>query len=166
MKKQLSILMLSATFTLNICAQSLERSVIASSGNSFSNATAQLDFTIGEAITTTLLGGSNLLTQGFQQPNNTTTGITSFEKELLKIEAFPNPTESQLNLRITTETEINFTATVYDITGRKMNMELKDFAKENYATVLNVTNLSAGAYFIEIVNNEKQQIGLVKFQKL
>lgn len=50
-------------------AQSLERQVIGSSGTSFSNATAQVDFTVGELVVTTITDGTTELTQGFQQTN-------------------------------------------------------------------------------------------------
>lgn len=47
-------------------AQSIERQVIGSSGTLFTTANAQLDFTIGESVSTDLLFSTHL-TQGFQQ---------------------------------------------------------------------------------------------------
>lgn len=47
--------------------QSIERSVIASSGETISDGTVTLDFTIGEIATTTVSDGTVTLTQGFQQ---------------------------------------------------------------------------------------------------
>ena len=66
MRKLLLIALISSAFA---SAQSLERQVIGSSGTSFSNATAQLDFTVGELAVTTLSNGTNDLTQGFHQTN-------------------------------------------------------------------------------------------------
>ena len=48
-------------------AQSIERQVVASGGNTISNGTVTLDFTIGELATTTITDGTTTLTQGFQQ---------------------------------------------------------------------------------------------------
>ena len=47
--------------------QSIERSVIASSGETITNGTITLDATIGELVTTTISDGTTTLTQGFQQ---------------------------------------------------------------------------------------------------
>jgi hypothetical protein len=49
-------------------AQTLSPSVIASAGNSFSSAQFSLDYTLGETFVTTLSNESNILTQGFHQP--------------------------------------------------------------------------------------------------
>lgn len=67
MMKKILFATLLASMMVN--AQSLERQVIGSSGTSFSNATAQLDFTVGELAVSTLSNGSNDLTQGFHQTN-------------------------------------------------------------------------------------------------
>lgn len=66
MKKLLFLCVLSVALTQ---AQSLERQVIGSSGTSFSNASAQIDFTVGELVVTTITDGTNELTQGFHQTN-------------------------------------------------------------------------------------------------
>ena len=58
-----AMLLLSAT---SYC-QSIERQVIASAGTSWANSTAQLDFTIGEAVIGMHTNATATLTQGFQQ---------------------------------------------------------------------------------------------------
>lgn len=55
--------------SFSICAQSLTPQVIASSGAYQSNAAGSLSFTIGESNIQTLTSANNILTQGFQQPN-------------------------------------------------------------------------------------------------
>ncbi len=52
----------------NLSAQSIERSVIGSSGFSYSGPTFQADCTTGETVIATFSGGSVILTQGFHQP--------------------------------------------------------------------------------------------------
>ncbi|MEP0265940.1 hemagglutinin protein [Dokdonia sp.] len=47
--------------------QSIERSVIASSGSTITNGTTTLDFTVGELAVTTITDGTTTFTQGFQQ---------------------------------------------------------------------------------------------------
>lgn len=49
-------------------AQTLSPSVLPSAGGYFSAANGSLSWTLGETVTPTLQAGSNILTQGFQQP--------------------------------------------------------------------------------------------------
>ena len=57
-----------ALFVTPFFAQSLSPSVIASAGSSFTSAQFSMDYTLGETFVTTLSNGSNILTQGFHQP--------------------------------------------------------------------------------------------------
>lgn len=50
-------------------AQSLSPQVLAAGGTSVTNGGYSLAYTIGEPLTTTLTAGSNILTQGFHQPD-------------------------------------------------------------------------------------------------
>ena len=55
-----------------ICtAQSIERDVVASSGDYFEGADISLSWTLGEIATETYTGVDNIITQGFQQPDIT-----------------------------------------------------------------------------------------------
>jgi hypothetical protein len=61
------LFIISLLITSSLSSQTLERTVIGSSGTTLSTANASLDFTIGELVVTTSSNGSNTLTQGFQQ---------------------------------------------------------------------------------------------------
>ncbi|WP_298516973.1 hemagglutinin protein [uncultured Kordia sp.] len=61
------LLLVCILFTMSIHAQSIERQVVASGGNTISNGTTTLDFTVGELVVTTITDGTTTLTQGFQQ---------------------------------------------------------------------------------------------------
>ncbi|MBW1296013.1 hypothetical protein [Aquimarina litoralis] len=65
MKKNIFILAL--LVSISLCSQTIERTVIGSSGTTFSNANASLDFTIGELMVTTVSNGTTTLNQGFHQ---------------------------------------------------------------------------------------------------
>lgn len=58
-------LLLGVSFTN---AQSIERQVIGSAGNTLSNGTVTVDFTVGELAVSTITDGTTTLSQGFQQP--------------------------------------------------------------------------------------------------
>jgi len=57
-------------------SQSIERDVVASSGDYFEGANASLSWTLGEIAVETYTAGNNILTQGFQQPSSLISGIT------------------------------------------------------------------------------------------
>src|SRR5205809_516590 len=48
-------------------AQSITQDVIATTGDSYTNTSAILSFTVGEPMTETLIGTNKMITQGFQQ---------------------------------------------------------------------------------------------------
>lgn len=59
-------------------SQTLSPHVFASAGGYQSSATASLSFTMGEAAIATLTNGSNVLTQGFQQPYKMTLNVKAY----------------------------------------------------------------------------------------
>ena len=61
------IITISLLFSSVFCAQTLERTVIGGSGETLSNATTSLDFTLGGLVVTTTSNGTTTLSQGFQQ---------------------------------------------------------------------------------------------------
>lgn len=54
-----------------LISQSIERSVVASSGDYFEGADISISWTLGEIATETYITSDNMLTQGFQQPDIT-----------------------------------------------------------------------------------------------
>ena len=65
--KNLYIKILFCFITLTSLGQSIERQVIASSGETLTNNGVTLDFTIGELAVTTITDNTTILTQGFHQ---------------------------------------------------------------------------------------------------
>jgi hypothetical protein len=79
-------------------AQSISPDVISTSGTSFNDGTSQLDWTMGEPVTSTFISGSSMLTQGFHQPNLLITSINNIETDF-SVTVFPNPTIDQVQLQ-------------------------------------------------------------------
>ena len=69
--------------TSHLFAQSIERDVVASSGDYFENANGSLSWTLGELATETYISGNAILTQGFQQPGDMLQGFALDLKVLL-----------------------------------------------------------------------------------
>ncbi|MCD4694622.1 MAG: hypothetical protein K8S16_00165 [Bacteroidales bacterium] len=70
--KKLNIITIACLLSLTVAAQSLSPEVIASSGDYYEGTNNSISFTLGEIATETYSNGSNILTQGFQQPVSVT----------------------------------------------------------------------------------------------
>ena len=161
-----------ATFSLiiycsDLFGQSLERQVIGSSGGYSIASWGSLSSTSGEPIKNTFTNTSHVLTQGFQQPNqsdlktsNVTIGITS-------IEVFPNPADDKINVVINFQNSTRqYSAGIVDLLGQKI------FA----ASVINVTgkkmsisfdlkNIASATYYIVVTDEQRNLVKTFKFTK-
>ena len=124
--------------------------VVSTQGESYSNASANIDFTIGEVIIDTGTDGTNDLTQGFHQSNWNFLGVEDFAPNY-EATIFPNPTEDVLNIR--TSTFENVTYTLYDAQGRLVMQDILSAEQ----TPIQVSQLAPGSYLLTL-NNETQNL--------
>jgi hypothetical protein len=124
--------------------------IVATQGDSYSSASGNIDFTIGEVIINTGTDGVTDLTQGFHQTN---WNFVSIEDHVPSYKAliFPNPTSAILNIR--TSTFENVTYTLYDAQGK---LVLQD-KLSSVQTPIQVSQLAPGAYSL-ILNNDTQNL--------
>ena len=92
------ILLLATISVRTAMAQSLSPDVIATAGTSFNDGTSQLDWTLGEPATSTFSGGTDMLTQGFHQPNLLATAINNVETDYSLL-VYPNPSIDYIQLQ-------------------------------------------------------------------
>lgn len=150
-KNVLTISLLLSSILLNA------QEVVTTQGDSYSTASANIDFTIGEAVINTGTDGTNDLTQGFHQTNWNFLGV---EDHALDYEAtiFPNPTEDVLNIRTTTFENVTFT--LYDAQGKLVMQNILSAEK----TPIQVSQLAPGGYSLTL-NNETQNLKTFKLVK-
>lgn len=139
--------------TVTVSAQE----VIATQGESYSNASANIDFTIGEVVINTGTDGTNDLTQGFHQTNWNFLGVEDFAPNYEAI-IYPNPTEDVLNIK--TSSFENVTYTLYDAQGK---LVLQDILSEEQ-TPIQVSQLAPGSYSL-MLNSETQKLKTFKLIK-
>lgn len=142
MKKN-TLVLFSLLTTLTVSAQE----VIATQGDSYSNGSANIDFTIGEVIINTGTDGNNDITQGFHQTNWNFLGVEDFAPNYEAI-IFPNPTEDVLNIR--TSTFENVTYTLYDAQGKLVMQDILSAEQ----TPIQVSQLAPGSYSLELIFEE------------
>ena len=152
MKKTTSVLF-SLLTTLAVTAQE----VVSTQGDSYSNASGNIDFTIGEVIINTGTDGTNDLTQGFHQTNWNFLGVEDHSPSY-EATIFPNPTSEVLNIR--TSTFENVTYTLYDAQGK---LVLQDILSAEQ-TPIQVGQLAPGSYSL-ILSNQTQNLKTFKLTK-
>ena len=152
MKKH-ALVLFSLFATIYVSAQE----VVATQGDSYSNATANIDFTIGEVIIATGTDGTNDLTQGFHQTNWNFVGLEDFAPNY-EATIFPNPTSEVLNIR--TSTFENVTYTLYDAQGKLVLQNVLSAEQ----TPIQVGQLAPGSYSL-ILNNQTQNLKTFKLVK-
>lgn len=151
--KKTTFVLLSLFATISVTAQE----VVSTQGDSYSNASGSIDFTIGELIIDTGTDGTNDITQGFHQTNWTFLGVEDHSPSY-EATIFPNPTSELLNIR--TSTFENVTYTLYDAQG-KLILQDKLSAEQ---TPIQVSQLAPGNYSITLTN-ETQNLKTFKLVK-
>ena len=152
MKKN-TLVLFSLFATISVSAQE----VVSTQGGSYSNASANIDFTIGEVIINTETDGTNSLTQGFHQTNWNFLGVENFAPNFEAI-VFPNPTSDVLNIR--TSSFQNVTYTLYDAQGKLVMQNILSAEQ----TPIQVSQLAPGSYSLTL-NNETQNLKTFKLIK-
>jgi len=157
MKRQLLILF--SAISLATQGQSIEPQVLATAGATYANGNTQLSWTLGEMAVATLSNGSNILTEGFHQPEVTVTGIGLIPLDD-GIRVFPVPTASQLTIELP-EGLLNSLAQVVDVEGKLVYSEKLKSQNNN----LTLEGLSQGVYLLSLFhqdNNSTYRIQLIK----
>ena len=113
--------------------------VISSQGDSYSNGSGSIDFTIGEVVINTVTNGTNEITQGFHQTLWNFVGLDDFDADFV-VSIFPNPTQDVLTIQATAFEDVTFVLT--DAAGR---IVMRDVLTREL-TQLNVASFATGTY--------------------
>ncbi|MEM6343761.1 MAG: T9SS type A sorting domain-containing protein [Bacteroidota bacterium] len=152
----------------NFAQVSLERQVLGVVGSSSTAGNVQLSATAGEAVSTTLISGSLILTQGFQQDDRNF-GADALE-DLLELvvdfQVFPNPTTDLLTVRFESEKMVELHLRISDLTGRQiagLDKEVK--GQGQLESSFSIGSLAEGMYLLSFVDTNGQVLLTHKIQK-
>jgi hypothetical protein len=105
--------------SISIKAQTLTPTVLSSSGGFYTDGNTTLSFTVAEmTMVQTFTGGTNFLTQGFQQPELITVSIAENEVVPGEITVYPNPTSGAFNISYNTKNDGEYLVRIYDMVGQ------------------------------------------------
>ena len=144
-------------FSLFTCISVSAQEVVSTQGESYSNGSAKIDFTIGEVVINTGTDGTNELTQGFHQTNWNFVGLEDYAPDY-QATIFPNPTQDVLNIK--TSTFENVTYTLYDAQGKLVIQNILTAEQ----TPIQVSQLAPGSYSLTL-NNATQNLKIFKLVK-
>ena len=145
------LLLLVAFVSLSVNAQMLTPTVISSTGGYSFNANNSLSYTVGEmTMVQTFSANGNILTQGFQQPNDNVTGLIDLtQDEFGSFVVYPNPAVDNLWFGFQLPEAGKVQVTLYDVLGQKIS-DVYHTSYDNGKIVeqLNVTAYAAGVYML------------------
>lgn len=130
--------------------QSLDRSVLSSSGSTYSASSMELDFSLGEVAINTVAAGSFLLTEGFHQPSGSeASNILPLTTAFLEYKLYPVPAESKITLELAPSSPATVYLTINSIDGKILHGE-EVIIHGVYKQEFSVRNFASGAYFINV----------------
>ncbi len=144
----ITALLLSATL---VFGQTIQNSVISSTGGSASAGNVKMDFTLGEAVIETFTAGGNTLTQGFHQTNLTLVAIENVEL-FAEITIYPNPTSELVNIDIPQNYNL-LDINMFDVTGKLLKNQANAYGK----VAFDVSSLATGTYYLQVINPKNEQ---------
>lgn len=149
--KKLLLTGLTVWMALPVFSQSVERSVMASGGNSFSNSSFSIDWTIGETVVTQASAGNTILSQGFHQFTASSSVNTKDLNTFKGLKCYPNPASDLLNLSLdnsSSEAKVR----LFDAGGKLI-------ADHNWKTsasyALDLSKCAPGIYTLQIILDGK-----------
>lgn len=141
-------------------AQTLSPEVISSAGGKMQSSTISLDWTLGEMAVTRWNTPSGFTTEGFHQPVLQVNLLPEYSSP--KVSIAPNPVQSILNVRVNEAPQKNLFAQLVDVQGRVL-VQRTNLGLGN--TELNLNNLPAGTYFLQVSHQNGKAIEAFKVVK-
>ena len=92
----------------------------------------------------------NILTQGFQQPEDFSISVEESPEHSLMISVFPNPVISELSVSLQSEKKRKFQLLMVDMIGNKIRETSFEVSPGANTHTLDVSNLAQGVYFLQV----------------
>lgn len=151
MKTQLLMIVIILTGMV-VHVQSQPQQVIASSGGNYQNAGTSIEWTLGEQVISTLSASNTILTQGFHQPDLKISVTEILDELSYSIDAFPNPTNDLLMIKLGNAEVHDLHFILYDINGKVLEQK----PMEGETTTINMINYVAGIYLLKVIQPGKE----------
>jgi hypothetical protein len=105
--------------SISMSAQTLSPVAISSSGGFYTAGANSLSFTVAEmTMVQSFIQPSSMLTQGFQQPEQLTTGVAENEAVQGEVVVYPNPSAGQFNISYNAPGDGDYQVKIYNMAGQ------------------------------------------------
>ena len=143
-------------FVLGFCgstlqSQTLSPTVISSSGGFYSSGSSMLSFTVAEmTMVQKFTSADNILTQGFQQPEDYSVGIIETPEFSGEVLIYPSPSNGNFTLSYVSNNSSNNVIKLYNLLGQVVYT--KSVMQVNGLNTINfdISNLNQGIYLLEL----------------
>ena len=122
---------------------SAQRNIL-TSGDSFSNNSGSVSYSIGQISYTTQINESGSKNDGLQQPTEIYNLSTQEDNFLKDISIFPIPSQNILHIQLAEKKILLFK--IYNLNGKLLKEGILDAREKN----ITISNLSTGSYFLKI----------------
>jgi hypothetical protein len=143
-------------FAAGLYGQSIERSVISSTGAFIEQGSYSLSYTAGQTATETVSSANYILTQGFQQPEDLFTAISEIKNESHTISVYPDPAFDYINIKIKSNNKSNPQIQIFNLTGQAVTDLMTVFTDIDYR--INISRLSPGTYMLNVSNDNFTEV--------
>lgn len=166
-KNLIFISMFSLMSIFSIQAQTLTPTVISSAGGFYSSSNAMLSFTVAEmTMVQTFSVTNNILTQGFQQPEDFVVGIIEPVKNSGEFTTYPNPTSGLFTLSFLGIANGSCDIKLYNLVGQIMlTKNISQNAGLN-SVDFDISNMSQGIYLLELSTVDLKGIKQINYHKI
>jgi len=159
-KNKTNLLLLFATSIILPGLVKAQDSVNAS-GGFLTGSGGSISYSVGQLVYTMNTNSAGTVGQGVQQPFEFfPLGIKETESNII-LSVFPNPTVDHFILQVNDYTKQNLSFKLSDMQGKL----LTDGQITSQRTQINMSNLPAATYFIQVFNTEKEKVQSFKIIK-
>jgi hypothetical protein len=131
--------------------QTLSPVAISAGGGYYSAGGNSLSFTLAEmTMVQTFVQPSNILTQGFQQPEQLTTAIAEIEKADGDVVVYPNPSNGQFNISYNALTSGDLHLNIYNMVGQIVYTQSYDRAFGPNIITIDIGQFDQGIYLLDL----------------
>lgn len=166
MKKKLILAALLGVCSFSVCtAQSVTPEVVASQGDYSFFTGGSVSWTLGELSSETYTAGSNVLTQGFQQPGLLLSqGIG--QEQAFEIKVYPNPVQRELTISFSDSRKGRFLFELFNIQGEKLSSGAITMNAAGDSYVLPFADYVPGIYLVNVKDEDGKSAGSFRICKV
>jgi hypothetical protein len=137
--------------SISMHAQTLSPVVISSSGGFYSAGGNSLSVTVAEmTMVQSFIQPTNMLTQGFQQPEQLTTGVAETEAQQGEVVVYPNPSNGRFNINYNALNDGSYQVNIYNMVGQVVYAQSYDATFGSNTIQLEMGQFGQGIYMLEL----------------